>query len=81
MEEYIDIDVKQEISNLKRRIERDNLNNKKNIVNYKQFKQSQPKNNSTLQKSNSTLQKSNSTLHKHFKSINQYYNIGEDALL
>ena len=71
MEEYIDIDVKQEISNLKRRIERDNLNNKKNIVNYKQF---QPK-------SNSTLQKSNSTLHKHFKSINQYYNIGEDALL
>ena len=41
MEEYIDIDVKQEISNLKRRIERDNLNNKKNIVNYKQFKQSQ----------------------------------------
>ena len=74
MEEYIDIDVKQEISNLKRRIERDNLNNKKNIVNYKQFKQSQPKNNSTLQKSNSTL-------HKHFKSINQYYNIGEDALL
>ena len=74
MEEYIDIDVKQEISNLKRRIERDNLNNKKNIVNYKQFKQSQPK-------SNSTLQKSNSTLHKHFKSINQYYNIGEDALL
>ena len=74
MEEYIDIDVKQEISNLKRRIERDNLNNKKNIVNYKQFKQSQPKRISTLQKSNSTL-------HKHFKSINQYYNIGEDALL
>tara|TARA_Y100000780_G_C13694565_1_gene420955 strand:+ start:10487 stop:10705 length:219 start_codon:yes stop_codon:yes gene_type:complete len=72
MEDYLEIDVKNEISNLKLKMEKERIE--------KELKNKDNKNLNCkmhLSKSDKSILNSN----KRFKSINQYYNIGEDSLL